>query len=54
MSCNCENVHQDAIYGQGRRVFNKTGKDGVSEFRCTVCSTVKNSGVDTTKKKGKK
>jgi hypothetical protein len=33
--CSCEHVVQDRIYGKGKRVFNKTGRDEV--YRCTVC-----------------
>lgn len=32
-NCGCENKGQDALYGQGRRVFN----GGSSNWTCTVC-----------------
>jgi len=38
--CTCKNVFQDKMYGRGIRVHNPiTGKDGLPEGRCTVCST---------------
>jgi hypothetical protein len=36
LTCNCNNEHQDKLHGVGRRVFNKTAKQG-GVWRCTVC-----------------
>jgi hypothetical protein len=51
--CTCVNLHQDAIHGQGRRVFNKTAKENPIQYSCTVCSAIK-SKDEPLVKKGKK
>ena len=37
--CGCQHKYQDERYGKGRRLFNKTAKEGV--YRCTVCGDTK-------------
>ena len=37
-SCSCQHEFQDAHYGVGKRLFNKTGgSKGATGWRCTVC-----------------
>lgn len=43
MPCKCKHTHQDTLYGNGRRVYNKTvaGTNTDSQgFRCTVCGSL--------------
>lgn len=40
--CTCPNEGQDALYGNGQRVMNKTSKDGM--FRCSSCAKDHNVG----------
>lgn len=40
--CGCTHPWQDKRYGKGKRVMNKTTKDGV--YRCTVCSKESGGG----------
>lgn len=57
LSCGCDHKGQDALHGQGRRVFNLTtkGQAGQKVFRCTVCGAERAVGGSEVKgKKGKK
>ena len=36
--CLCQHPFQDARYGKGKRLFNKTRKQDGSIGRCTVCN----------------
>ena len=33
----CKSAYQDKKYGKGKRVWNRSGKSGTNEARCTVC-----------------
>jgi len=35
---------QDEQYGKGNRVFNRLGKEKKTQYRCTICGTVKDIG----------
>ena len=38
MFCNCQHIQQDGIYGEGKRLHNKSGKkEAKFPYRCTVC-----------------
>ena len=37
LKCKCTHEFQDKQYGKNMRVFNPTGKDGKSGYRCSVC-----------------
>lgn len=37
-SCNCTSAYQDATYGQGKRVHNRTSGSKTGDWRCTVCA----------------
>lgn len=54
MNCNCVNVQQDALHGEGRRVFNRTAKGDGKTYRCTSCSTDRVHGESLTSTKKKK
>ena len=43
LSCTCEHVDQDKMYGKNIRLFNQTEKLSGSKpiFRCTVCKKEK-------------
>ena len=42
VKCSCEHVHQDSVYGPGKRLANKTTKSNGLKYyyRCTVCKTL--------------
>lgn len=46
MPCSCFHPGQDALYGQGLRVFNETAKRRGEQpvYRCTVCTREKTKG----------
>jgi len=39
-NCTCAHDYQDAKYGKGKRVWNKSGSVTATKWRCTVCSRV--------------
>lgn len=51
IKCTCKHEGQDALYGNGMRVFNPTGKgnDQGSGYICTVCG--KTSGGNSKSRK---
>lgn len=38
LPCSCKSEQQDAMYGRGNRLHNRTKKD---THRCTVCGSTK-------------
>lgn len=50
----CANKWQDAEYGEGKRVFNKTSAQEGRVYRCTCCGEEKSTGNDSESKKEKK
>ena len=47
--CGCDHKFQDKEHGQNQRVHNPT-KDTPTQYRCTVCGTVKGSTAKPVKK----
>lgn len=50
IECTCRNEFQDSLYGTGRRLANKCGKESELEYRCTICGTVHKSKKCTSRK----
>jgi len=43
MSCQCTHKYQDKLYGNNKRVYNKTVKETTPDsqgYRCTVCNNL--------------
>lgn len=43
ISCQCKHEYQDKLYGNNKRVYNKTVKGTTPDtqgYRCTVCSSL--------------
>jgi hypothetical protein len=43
LPCTCESKYQDKVYGEKKRVHNKTqqSKPLIKSYRCTVCGNIK-------------
>ena len=53
--CNCKNKGQDAIHGEGNRVFNKLNSTtGLPKYACTVCGIEKGTDIKRTVNKAPK
>lgn len=53
IKCTCSHEFQDALYGMGNRVCNPCTKrsDGSRSYRCTVCSTMRETKAQPKPKK---
>lgn len=48
LPCSCQHLFQDSEYGKGKRLMTRTKQasgEKVSEWRCTVCGTVKKNQI---------
>ena len=43
MTCSCQHVGQDELYGKGLRLWNRLGES--DSYRCTVCGNTNKGAV---------